>query len=249
VRRANLDGTNNIVLAGAQNNPVGIAVDGNEVYFTSLSDCAVRKVGTDGSGLATLATGGNCPEAVTFDSTHVYWTEVNGNVLRVKKDGTGKETLALTTPLGNDSAIAVDATGAVYWTSPQQGTVNRVVPGNAATTIATAQLSPHGLVVDASKVYWGTATDGFLKSAPLLGGAEQKLQSGNKDIERIALSPSGELFWITNPLAGTGSVHRSPGGVDQLLQSGTQTARGVAVDAKSVHWSEFASHKIMRLAL
>jgi hypothetical protein len=140
-------------------------------------------------------------------------------------------TLATGISLGD---IAVDVTN-VYWTdinAGNPGTVNKVPLGGGPTTaLATGQLYPGSLAVDATTLYWACSNEEAVKKVPIAGGP----------VVTIATSENGPCCLVLN---ATDLYYRSTRGIIRLpLAGGTPTAlpsNGVgfslALDATSLYW-------------
>lgn len=113
-----LDGGATRVIARGQQAPWGLAVEGDELYFTELGGRTLKRATLSDGGLQVLASGLFAPRAVTVDAEFVYVVEdaVGGSVRRYRRgppDG-GYEVLARDQL--HPHLIAVDA-DFVYWTN------------------------------------------------------------------------------------------------------------------------------------
>lgn len=126
-------GTPTPVITG-QSNAYGIAVDGNEMFWTNLTNFGdnVAKAALDGSNPVVLAKGRPGPQTITADAARVYWTE-NGitpggssALVTVPRVG-GSATVLASWPrdtVGMAANVIVDA-DAVYW-NLSNGTVYKM---------------------------------------------------------------------------------------------------------------------------
>ncbi|HEX8791815.1 MAG TPA: hypothetical protein VF765_12765 [Polyangiaceae bacterium] len=112
----------------AQDMPVGVAVEGTDVFWVDQGDPNVSNSGRvmktplDPKAAAdpiTLVSGG-APQGIAVDGAHVYWTDSQSqSVNEVPLAGGTPSTLAAKQPA--PLAIAVDDTS-VYWTTVAEGT-------------------------------------------------------------------------------------------------------------------------------
>jgi sugar lactone lactonase YvrE len=187
-------------IASAQQAPYGVAADGTSVYWTDQEASAVRKAPANGGSVETLASGLPGPAAIAVDATSVYFTTFAGSVMKVGLDGGSPVTLASGLGQGVLPGMAVDAQN-VYWTAPTTATVMKVsTGGGTAFTMASAQVSPGGIAVDSSGVYWVTAGDGStgfngtVMKVGLDGGDPVTLASGQPYPSGVALDVVS-VYW------------------------------------------------------
>jgi sugar lactone lactonase YvrE len=167
IQRSNLDGMALFTvldgtMAGAT--PFGLAVDGVNAYWTDtahgvLSVCdytvnCVPQMFADAPGADTR---------VADDATSVYWT-TSSDVRKLDKASPGNMPVVLGS-ITSTGGIALDK-DAVYVTDTLDGKVLRFCKaGGQVTEIATGQLDPRGIAVDASGVYWVNGVDGSVRRA------------------------------------------------------------------------------------
>jgi hypothetical protein len=115
IRKANLDGSNEVSLAPSPfvSGNEAIAVNGSSVYWGT--DYALFMAPTDGSAAGSSAVSlvvrrGNT-DAIAFDATHVYWTDDGAGVYRANLDGSNA-TLIATGQQGRDFVIDGSV---IYW--------------------------------------------------------------------------------------------------------------------------------------
>ena len=106
--------------ASGASNPVYVAIDSVNVYWTDFNYGMVMAVPLAGGTPVTLAMG-EAPYGIATDGSSVYWSDWgNGTVMKIALNGGVITTLA--SEQDNPLTIAVDATR-VYWASYNRGTV------------------------------------------------------------------------------------------------------------------------------
>ena len=79
--RANLDGTNPVQLAQDLDQPQGLAVDANNLYWANAGSSIMRAPLNSAFIPETIVTGQSVPVALAVDATHVYWSNFGNNTI------------------------------------------------------------------------------------------------------------------------------------------------------------------------
>jgi hypothetical protein len=188
-----------VAIASGVDTPFGLAVDGTNVYFTTIGNAhAVMVVPVTGGTPAVFAKG-TSPWAITVQGDHVYWTD-DGSVFSAPKSGVGAGgPTALATGQSFPFSIAADASN-VYWTNASGDGALLSVPSTGGTpkTLASA-IGMARLAIDASNAYLSTpgpsSNDGAILRLPLAGGSATTLVSGLTTPEGIAVDGSS-VYWV-----------------------------------------------------
>jgi hypothetical protein len=161
--------------SGLDNTPL-LAIAGGYIFFTQATlkvacDGRVRAVPQGGGPVTTIADGVCHLIGLEADERAVYWTEFDegkrrGRLLARSAPFTGAATVLAEFP-DQPLFLALDDDN-VYCTSGRgkdpKGRIHRIPKaGGPARVLATDQLLPSSLALDATHVYWTTALDGEVK--------------------------------------------------------------------------------------
>lgn len=250
IGRANLDGSHAdasfIATPDRGGSPsLGVAVDGQHVYWSSDNDDAQNEVGAigraklDGSGVVQRFIAAPEPTGVAVDGSHVYWGS-DQSIWRANLNGSGASTLiGEASPLG----IAVGAQHLYWIADPGQKFPSDVARANLdgsdvepeLISLINGEEDTAGVAVAGAHVYWS--------GRDAIGRA--RLDGSNADPNFIAapdlhlgLAVDGEHLYWSNYHRGTiGRANLDGSGVDPDFITGAGCAAGVAVDLGHVYWS------------
>lgn len=207
--------THSTPLARPVDHPLGIVVDGDDVYFATggfeRAENTIRHVKAQGGPIETLV---RVKQSVSgelcLDREFVYFSSEDDNaVLRVPRKG-GAATVIAHAPA--PKYLAVDATHLYFSTFAKQapgGTLQRVPKaGGAAEVLISGHPGIDALVVDDHDVYF-RSNQGLWKLAKS-GGAAQALwlRPDKGDVDRLAADASHLYFFYQREGGGRYSVAR-----------------------------------------
>jgi len=181
VLQAPVGGGTVITLQMGLEDPYGIAIDSQNVYFTTYAGGRVKKVPIGGGTVVTLAQGLNEPCYIAASGGNVYWSNYgDGTVQTISASGTGPgtpTTLATDDAGDNANGVAVSGSTVFFAASNSPGGVYSVsASGGSSTLLAGKQDDPWGLATDGTNVYWtNNDNPGELVSVPIAGGTPTTL--------------------------------------------------------------------------
>jgi sugar lactone lactonase YvrE len=236
-------------LAVGLGSPSAIAVDAQRAYVTTLQPPEALLGVSLADGQATkLGSGMSGPFGVALDAQNVYWADAtSAQVSRVAKSG-GAPT-AVATALDGPGAVAVAAQD-VYIATSGGHVVRAPLAGGSPTTLASLPAQAVAIALDAQNVY-ATASDGGVRRIPKAGGLPTVLAWGRP--VGIAVDAAG-IYWAnagTSPIDGDGAIVMLPfgdAGAPLVLADHQWDARCVAVDDRSVYWTDDERGVVMKVA-
>ncbi len=110
-------------------------------------------------------------------------------------------------------------------------------------------VSPNGIAVDASYIYWSDNVSNTISRANLDGtGVNQSFISGLDAPNGIAVDGT-HIYWGNRTTNTIGRASLDGTGADQSFISGASGPMGVAVDGTHIYWTNFTSNTIGRANL
>jgi hypothetical protein len=242
-----------VTLTTAAGEPVGLAVDGNNVYFADTAQLTGGFKSCPLTGCATPKILTTAPSAwdVALDATNVYGVIYanNSQVIRLTKAGTNPTVLFAT---GYIYGLAVSGT-ALYFTvnsnpggafscSSTNGCLNSAGPMGASPT-GTA-----GIATDGTAVYWANTNAGEVRRCTLpCNGSSTLVASGQASPTMVAVDGT-DVYW-TNYTGGTVmKCAKTSCGTPTPLASGLKGPRGITTDATTVYFTTLDDGTVLKCA-
>jgi sugar lactone lactonase YvrE len=246
IRRANLDGSEQVTLVSGLVGPIGPTLDlaGGQMYWADTQAGDIQRANLDGSGQTTLVSGlpaapngpSASPPALDLAHGQMYWTEGTnsgpGAIRRANLDGSEQTTLV--TGLSAPRGVALDlAGGMMYWADNNFGDIRRAnLDGSGTTTILRGLPSPDVVALDlpGGKMYWTDSSAGEVLRANLDGSGKENLVSNQNRPISIALDlAGGKMYW--GSLFG-GDIRRAnlDGSGQEVLITGLNITAFIALD-------------------
>jgi hypothetical protein len=151
-------GTPALLVSGAYQPSLGIAVDGTRIAWSAFNGNAVYIAPLTGGSATVVASGQMQVGGVAMDASYVYWA-TQGVLKRAPRAGGTATTLA-TQSSGTYGPVVVDATRAYYATDTQVLSVP--LAGGTPVVLATGQTQPFFMAQDTTALYWVSAGGGYL---------------------------------------------------------------------------------------
>ena len=215
----------------------------------------VGRSSLDGFDVNTAFVTGGTPGYVAVDSNSVYWTNLNSNIGRASKDGSGSpaQNFITVTSGAYPEGIAVDS-GTLYWANYLGNTIqtaNASTGLDIQTLLSTSQSGPLGLTIDKNYVYWAGGGNGTIGRANRDGtGVNESFITGANGPQAVAVD-GNYIYWVNYVDDTIGRARLDGSGAQQnfiTLTSGSGP-QGIAVDANYIYWGNFNTNFIGRAKL
>jgi hypothetical protein len=215
----------------------GIALDANNVYFTSNFDGTVFACPRSGCGSAplVLASAQATPHGIASDGSDVYWA-TNDGVMRCAAAGCGDAPSILAPSQGEPNGIALDATS-VYWTTSLSGDVMKCAKAGCdqKPTLLASNTKGADIAVDATDIYWASPSTTQVLTCPSSGCAGSPTVIASSAAYALAID-GVSVYWTT--LDSIMKCAKKGCTQPTVLASGQSAPADIAVDATRVYWTD-----------
>ncbi len=214
-----------VLMAGGQDRPRKVAVDGTRLYWITADEVRGRYVEGGTPGGVSIASGQASPVDLTLTATRVLWTsygtsDYSGSVRLADLDGSNQQTVAQS--LQQPRGLATDPTY-LYWTNAGNGTVMRspLDRSSQPAAVVSSAATPNDVAVDLDWLYWlegGNAPyydDGRVMALRLDGsGGKRTLASGQRYPRALAVDAQC-VYWVNR---GTPDTDKLDGAVVKVAR-------------------------------
>lgn len=237
------------VLASAQLNARGLALDSAYAYWTNYSNSSgkVQRIAQTG-GAPELLKSPETPLGIATDGIYVFYSKyAKGEVRRMAVNGTNDN--QLTGAAGYPDGVATDG-AYVYFADELPGAIKKVAAtgGGGVTTFANTE-SSSAVAVDSTHIYFNDGSKGTVNRMPKSSiSVPQVLASGQTNPSRMWLD-GATLYWV-NQHTSAGAVLSIPvtGGPSKTLASAQPAPFSVTVDTSAIYWANHGNGTLMKLA-
>lgn len=242
-----LAGGEPVVLAAQYNTPEFIAVDEDDVYWSTWGNGGVFKVPKSGGAPTQLFEGKTVGELV-LDGADIYFTvSSQAHVRRMSKTG-GDSTVIFIGNAGNEAlyTFAVDDEDVYVYASSVDGEskIHKVPKAGGTAVIVASGLARVGTMVLSGPYLYVTEGgteqngwhDGIIWRMAKTGGPPEILADGQGNPKRSVLGGSA-LYWLNGRAPGAGIVRRDNVG-GALTMPWTTGGSDLALGAGSLCWTE-----------
>jgi hypothetical protein len=231
----------------------GVAIDDNNVYFTTYqgsgADIVARVSKTVGLGaVSNLATGQDLPSLLAIGGNRLYWTEWTTGSVRSVGLPAGPMLNNAVLPIGSGApfGIAASATKA-YAVSFESGRVFEISPGGGG-PIEVAKTAAGGtsMTLQGDDLFVAVQNNpGGVYRVNVNTGTTSNLASGIR-AWGVAAGP-GDVFF-SDPFANTVTrISLGPTLNAAIIAQKLQAPRGLALDATHIYWAEYDRGRIARV--
>ena len=234
IGRATLDGTVANESFIATTDSIGVAVDGQHIYWANTQAGTIGRASLDGTGVNPFfVTGAIDPLGVAVDGQHIYWTNqgTESGVGRANLDGSAVDNHFITGG-SNPGSVAVDGQH-IYWSNPSaigRANLDGTSPDQSFISL-TGVIGPNEVAVDGRHIYWTSSDPGLIGRANLDGSVVDGSFIRTGDAGPLGVAVDGQHIYWANPLASTiGRANLDGSSPNPSFIIGPR-ALGLAVDA------------------
>jgi hypothetical protein len=197
--KAGQTGSTRTVVQGLTN-PLRVAVDANNVYYTSKSGAGAA-LRTNGTSVWTSNQAGGSAWGLDVDGSNLYYADPTlGEVVRVPiaSSGTATGTVLASSQMGA-RGLSGDANN-IYWTTSSGNVMMSAKSAFSAATIVSGQTNPQEITVDTTvtpaEVYWAdVGATGSISKAPAMSGATATVVAPNQKQAQCVAIDSTSVYW------------------------------------------------------
>lgn len=238
-----------VTLASAQQ-PGDVKVNATTVYWSLELNAGIYSVPIDGGSVSpNLEQGNNFTNIdateLILTSADIYFGGGNTGVAYIPLGGGVPQPVGGGQP-GAPFELASDANNVYFTAKNGAGEVAYVSlsTGQPTVLVYDGAVTPRGVAVDSTYVYWLDQAGGTVNRVPIAGGTSTTLATGQASPTGLAYD-SGNLYW-TNYVAN-GSVMKMPavGGCMQPIATSQGLPYHIVVDATSVYWTTSGDGTVM----
>jgi hypothetical protein len=214
------------VLASKLENPAGLALHGDDVYWVERGPSfgpgnnvsgAIKRVSKSGGAVTTLLSGQPDLDSIVVDAATIYFGG-DGGLYKMPIAGGAVTTMHVpTVPEFHSPSVPVlvaDATHLYFTAVHGAGPILKIAKSGGAVTVLADKQATTALTLDATHLYWGTEAGTFRVSKS--GGAPERLGPGARAITGIAVD-GDDVFFTDYQGDSVTRVKKSTGSLTKLV--------------------------------